>query len=209
MKKGNNHTIKYLIAAGIYIAAIVLIVIFGLIPKLSQLTKNQSDLEKAKKELVDTTDKRATLETLSKDKPRIDEINNITLGYLPKTANPSDFVVKVEALAKQMNIIISNFSFTEVKTTTAAKTTNEEDSTGKKSSTESTSTATKTTQKAAQNSSEFTMIINADYNQVQQFIEKMEAFPRVNVVDTISISGYTKEKNSMALKVVGRIFYGN
>lgn len=209
MKKGNNHTTKYLIAAGIYIAAIVLIVIFGLIPKLSQLTKNQSDLEKAKKELVDTTDKRATLEALSKDKPRIDEINNITLEYLPKTANPSDFVVKVEALAKQMNVIISNFSFTEVKTTTPAKATNEEESTSKKTNTENTSTATKTTPKASQNSSEFTMLINADYNQIQQFIEKMEAFPRVNVIDTISISGYSKEKNSMTLKVVGRIFYGN
>jgi len=210
MKKGNSSIIKYLVGIGIYISIIVLIVIFGLIPKLSQLTKNQSDLEKAKKELANTTDERTVLEQLSKDKARIDLINSTTLEYLPKNSNSSDFVVKVEALAKQLNVIIGSFSFSEAKTETVKKTETEDTTSSKTSTSTSSDTTAKTTQKAApQTSSEFTMVISADYGQIQQFIEKMETFPRVNVVDSLTLSGYTKEKNGLTLKVVGRIFYGN
>jgi Tfp pilus assembly protein PilO len=211
MKKNNRRIIKYLVGGGIYIAAIVLIIIFGLIPKLSELTRNQNDLEKAKHELANTTDKRTTLEQLSKDKARIDLINSVTLEYLPQNPNSSDFVVKVEALAKQLNVIIGTFSFTEVKAETPKKTESEEStSSSKKSTDDSSSTTTKATQKTApQNSSEFTMIISAEYGQILQFLEKMETFPRVNVVDSANVSGYTKEKSTMTLKVVGRIFYGN
>lgn len=211
MKKNGTRTIKYLVGVGIYVAIIVLVIIFGLVPKLSQLSKNQNDLEKAKKELADTSDKRATLEQLSKDKARIDLINNTTLEYLPKDSDSSDFVVKVEALAKQLDVIVGNFSFAEVKTETVKKTTTDENTTGSKNSTtDNTETTTKTTQKAApQTSTEFTMLITADYGKILQFLEKMETFPRVNVVDSVTISGYTKEKNTMTLKIVGRIFYGN
>lgn len=213
MKRGNAHTIKYLIGAGIYVAVIILVVIFGLIPKLSELTKNQGDLEKSKHELADTTNKRTTLEQLSKDQTRIDLINNTTLQYLPKDSDSSDFVVKVEALAKQQNIIIGTFSFTQAPTTTPKTTATDENSASAKStssSTSNTANTTSTTKKAApQTSSEFTMVISAEYSQILQLLEKMESFPRVNVVDTINVSGYNKEKNVMTLKIVGRIFYGN
>lgn len=213
MKKNNSHTIKYLVIIGTYVAVIVLLVILALIPKLSQLTKNQSDLAEAKHDLANTTDKRTTLEQLSKDKTRIDQINATTLEYLPQSSDSSDFVVKVEALAKQLDVIIGSFSFAEVKTDTVKKaaTTDENTTSTKNSATADTTTdTTKTTQKAApQTSTEFTMIISADYGKIQQFLEKLETFPRVNVVDSITVSGYTKEKNTMTLKVVGRIFYGN
>ena len=214
MKKNNTRTIKYLVGIGIYIAVIVLIVIIGLVPKLGQLTKDQNDLNKAKQELVDTTDKRATLEQLSKDKTRIDLVNQTTLEYLPQNPNTSDFVVKVEAMASKLNVIIGTFSFTQVKETTKKTTTDETTSSTKSSSSsdsqEATDSASKTSQKAApQNSAEFTMVINADYSQIQQFLINLENFPRVNAVDTISVSGYNKEKNTQTLKITGRIFYGN
>jgi len=211
MKNANTKIIKYLIGVGIYIAIIVLAVVFALIPKLSRLTKNQNDLSKIKQELADTTDKRAALEQLAKDKTRIDLVNSVTLEYLPQNPNTSDFVVKTETLAKQLNIVISTFSFTEVKAETVKKTDTEESSTdSKKSSSDNASAETKTKQKTApQNSSEFTIIISAEYGQIIQFLEKMETFPRVNVVDSITVSGYSREKSSMNLKVVGRIFYGN
>lgn len=213
MKKGQARTIKYLIGTGIYVAVIVLVVILGLIPKLSELTKNQDDLEKSKHELADTTDKRTTLEQLSKDQTRIDLINSVTLQYLPKDSDSSDFVVKVEALAKQLNVVVGTFSFTQVKAEAPKKTDTTDENTASKSSasnTKSTTDSSTTTKKAApQTSSEFTMVISAEYSQILQLLEKMESFPRVNVVDTINVSGYNKEKNVMTLKIVGRIFYGN
>lgn len=214
MKKNNTRTIKYLVGIGIYIAVIVLIVIFGLVPKLSQLTKDQNDLTKAKQELVDTTDKRATLEQLSKDKSRIDLVNETTLEYLPQNPDTSDFVVKVEAMASQLNVIIGTFSFTQVKETTKKTATDETTSSSKSSSTtdsqETADSTSKTSQKATpQNSAEFTMVVNADYGQIQQFLINLENFPRVNTIDTMNVSGYNKEKNTQTLKITGRIFYGN
>ena len=208
--KNNSKTLRNLIMIGVYIAVIVSAVILGVTPKLTQLSTNQKDLQKAKQDLADTQDKRSSLEALNKDKTRIDTINAVTLSYIPENSNNSDFVVKTEALAKELSIIISSFSFTEVKVETAKKTDTSEETASTTKKTETATTDSKTTKKVApQNSSEFTIIFTGEYGQIQMFLEKMESFPRLNIVDSINISGYNKEKNAMTLKIVGRIFYGN
>lgn len=214
MKKSSNRTIKYLVSIGICIAIIILVIVFGLTPKVNQLSKDQKDLSKAKQDLVDTTDKRTTLEQLSKDKPKIDAVNQTTLEYLPTSPDTSDFVVKVEAMAKELNVIVGTFSFTQAQETTKQTTTTEDTSSSTKNSSSTSSqesdTSNKTSQKAApKDSAEFSIVVSADYGQVQQFLINLENFPRVNVVDTINISGYNQEKNTLTLKITGRIFYGN
>jgi Tfp pilus assembly protein PilO len=211
MKKGQKSITKYLIYTGLYLAVLILIIIFGIMPQYNSLNKNQKDLNQAKSDLNAAAKKRVSLEELSKDQAKIDQTKQTVFEYLPDSKNNSDFVVKVEALANQLSITIDSFSFTEVKTQTPAKTdSSDSQSTSKSSSTSNDSTAkTQTTKKEEpKNYSEFSISFSSEYGAMMQFIEKLETFPRFNSIDSITISGYDKKSGGLGLKITGRIFYG-
>lgn len=210
MKKNKKSITRYLIYTGLYLAVLILAIIFGIMPEYNNLSKNQKDLNQAKSDLDIATKKRTSLEELSKDKTKIDQIKQTVLQYLPDSKNNSDFVVKVEALSKELSITIDTFSFTEVKATTPAKTdTSESDSSKSTSSSSKSTTSTQTTKKEEpKNYSEFSISLAADYGAIMQFIEKLESFPRINSIDSITVSGYDKSTGNLGLRITGRIFYG-
>jgi Tfp pilus assembly protein PilO len=212
MKKNRKSITKYLIYTGLYLAVLILMIVFGIMPQYNNLSKNQKDLNLAKSDLNTATKKRASLEDLSKDKSKIDQIKQTVFEYLPDSKNNSDFVVKVEALSKELSITIDTFSFTEVKTTTPAKTDSSDNNTSSQKNTSSTSnstTSTQTTKKEEpKNYSEFSISLSADYGAIMQFIEKLESFPRINSIDSITVSGYDKSTGKLGLRLTGRIYYG-
>lgn len=212
MKKRKKSITKYLIYTGLYLAVLILIIIFGIMPQYNNLSKNQKDLSQAKSDLNAATKKRASLEELSKNKSQIDQIKQTVFGYLPDAKNNSDFVVKVEALAKELSITIDTFSFTEVKTQTPAKTDSSDNNTSSQKNTSSAPNSTTSAQTAKKeepkNYSEFSISLSADYGAIMQFIEKLESFPRINSIDSITVSGYDKSKGTIGLRLTGRIFYG-
>lgn len=212
MKKHQKSITKYLIYTGLYLSILVLVIIFGIMPQYGSLNANQEELAKARSDLNIATKKRASLEDLSKDQPKIDQIKQIVFEYLPDTKNNSDFVVKVEALAKDLSVTIDTFSFTEVKVKTPAKTdTSENTDNGKNdqsNTSNSTSSAQTTNKEEPKNYSEFSISLSADYGAIIQFIEKLESFPRINNIDSIIVSGYDKASGKLNLRLTGRIFYG-
>lgn len=214
MNKGPKSITKYLIYIGIFLAILVLIIIFGILPQYHNFVNNQKTLAQTKAELNSTAKKRVALEELSKDQTKIDLIKQTTSEYLPQNPENSDFVVKVEALAKELSITIKTFAFIEEKTKTPAKTDTSESENGTKTAKESSATNSadtgKTTKPKAEpkNYSEFSIDFSAEYGATTQFLEKMESFPRVNSITSINISSYDPNTSTSGLRITGRIFYG-
>lgn len=211
MKKGQKIITKYLIYTGLYLAILILVIVFGIMPQYNNLSKNQKDLDQAKSELDIAAKKRTSLGELSKDTTNIDQIKQTVLQYLPDSKNNSDFVVKVEALTRELSITIDTFSYTEIKTDAAPKTdTSEDTSNGQKdaSDTSKSTTDAATKKEEPKNYSEFSISLSADYGAIMQFIEKLESFPRINSIDAITVSGYNKSTGKLGLRLTGRIFYG-
>jgi len=213
MKKNQKYLTRYLIYSGFYLAVLILIIVLGILPQYNNLAKNQKDLSGVKSELNVATKKRSGLEKLSKDKTKIDQIKLTALEYLPETKNNSDFVVKVEALAKELSVTVKAFSFTEVKAQTkvlsdTSDTVTDSKTSAKSSSSDSQGSSSTVKKEVPKNESEFSISLSSDYGTVIKFIEKLESFPRINSVDSITITGYDRTSGNLNLRITGRIFYG-
>lgn len=193
MKTKTKPLTKHLIICAIYLIIIAIVIFVGVLPQYRNLTKKQEELGEIKTELNAISKKRTNLTKIAKEKGKIEQTKQTIYEYLPPNKDNSDFVVKVEALAKELSINISAFSFTATK---------------EKTNTDKSAESKSTKKETVNNSSEFSINFTTNFGSIIQFTEKLESFPRLNIVDTLAISGYDKTNDTLNFRLTGRIFYG-
>lgn len=187
----NIQTKNYILAL-IYLILITAIVILGIIPYFNKLSQNQNEYLKTKNELDSTLEKYMHLVELSKKEREILDIKADVFELLPDDPQTADFVVKLESLAKELNIpdYISSVSTSqEIYSGTATQ-------------------KTKTADKKQKNKVAYSIGFNSNYLTIKSFIEKISDFPRFTTISSANISGYNPDTDTMNFKLNGTLYYG-
>jgi Tfp pilus assembly protein PilO len=190
---------KIIVAVVVFLAILAALLVFGILPMTSKLKANQTDLANNAGDLEAAQIKYENLLGLKKNQAEMDKVQSVVMGYLPDDKNSSDFVVKIEAMAKELSLIVPSLSVTEPAPAKAKKSSDDEDS-----------AASSTTKKQAvpQNIVDFTLTFSADYNTAQSFISRLMTFPRLCSLDSIAFTNYSPDSNTLSVRIVGKIYYG-
>lgn len=174
---------KPVIVAAIFVLVSVALVFFVLMPSLQNLRQNQTSL--AEKQAV-LTEKQTTLASLEKLNKNIGEFNMVydNINNLwPDTTNVSGFIVQVEGLAKEQNIVIDNFSVDEANSS-------------KKEGSDDIS----------KGGTGFTLTAKSTYPVFFDFLTKLQSMARLNSITKISLGQETGD--SLSINITGKIYYG-
>lgn len=183
---------------------IVVVGIFYLLitPKLSNMVKNQLEVEKLGYDLKKADDKLSALKEFEKNKEGLDQTKGEVFGLLPDEASASGFILNIESISRQLGVVVDSLSVNEIKATKApAKT---DDNTTAKAA-EPAAAAPKA---AAEKALSFSANLTADYGKSQSFLKALEMLPRFNTVETLSLTNYSIETGTMNLRTEGKIYYG-
>lgn len=183
---------KIVIVSIIFVLIIGALIFFGVYPEMSKYSTNKSELSETRARIEEAEFKLSELNKLKNNSAEIKEVNDFVVGLLPENKSTSDFVVKSEAMTDGISVIIDSL-------TTGSGTS------FKKSATAASNT---TEEKSVENSIEFTITSTNGYNTILDIIKRLESFPRFNIIDTIYISGRSRDTGYLNLRLIGRIFYG-
>lgn len=193
------------------------IIFLGIVPSVVKFQNDQNNLNIARDNLNSAQTKLTELNKLNKDADKTDTVKAKVLELLPDEKNTSDFIVKVESMTSSIPLIIQNFNLAEAKKSSAKTTTDTKDETGTSNSSTKSTTSDQTTDQSGNtsetktdsgNSVEFTVSFKSDYKTIQDFLNKMEKFPRFNTIESLNLSGYNADTNFMDFKANGKIYYG-
>ncbi len=181
---------KNYIVAIVYLVIILGLLMFGILPYINKLSANQSEYSQTKEDLNLTLKKYTQLIELSKKEQEIVSIKEDIFELIPETQNSADFVVKLEALAKELSIpdYISSISTSQAASTT------------KKTSAQK--------KKDVKKEVGYSIGFASNYTTVKSFLDKLYNFPRYTTIKNINISGYNSEIDTLNFKVNGVIYYG-
>jgi len=181
---------KNYIVAVVYLLIIVGLIIFGVLPYINKLSANQSEYNQTRNKLDLTLKKYTQLVDLSKNEQEILSVKEDVFELIPDTENTADFVVKLEALAKDLFIpdYISTISTSQT-VSTAKKTTAQKKKDPKKEV-------------------GYSIGFVSNYTTIESFLDRLYNFPRYTTIKNINISGYNAEVDTLNFKVNGVIYYG-
>jgi len=195
-----SASIKIIITSAVFLLIIASLLIFGILPATGKLKSNQTDLAGIASDLEAAQTKYENLIGLKKSESETANIQDIVMEYLPDDKESSDFVVKVEAMAKELSLIVPTLSLTEPAPVKEKKTTGDEDSDSK--------TTTTKKQAAPQNVVDFTLTFSASYNTAQSFITRLATFPRFASLESVAFTNYSADSDTLSVRIVGKIYYG-
>ena len=183
---------KIIVTSLVFVFIIAAIIFFGIYPEIPKYSNNKSELSETKAMIEEADFKLSELNKLEKNSAEVTTAKEFVTGLLPENISTSDFVVKVEAMSVGVPVIVSTLS------------------TGSSTPAASANKAAVPTQdnKGSDNSVDFSLTATIGYNTILEVIEKLESFPRFNILDSINLSGRDKETQTLDLQAKGRIFYG-
>lgn len=202
---------KSVIMLALYIILIAVIVVFGILPGISELSADRKELADGSAELSGYQDKIAGLSKFNKNKSEIDTVEKIVNGLLPQDKSSSDFVVKMESLGNELGINIPTFTVTEPVAQVQAKPVQEEDTTAttSKKTSDTPATAPAANTSAPKNTDiTFSMSFKTNYLNFKTFLEKTESFPRFMTISSVTMSGYNLTDDTLEYSLKGNIYYG-
>ena len=182
------NTKNYVVTV-IYILIIVALIVFGIFPYINTLSANQSKYNETRDSLNATLKKYTQLSELAKNEQEIVSTKKDVYELIPDNEETADFVVKLEALAKELTIpeYINSISTSQIM---------------------STSSSSKTPKKDAKKEVSYSIGFTSNYTTIQSFLEKLYNFPRFTTIKNINISGYNSEEDTLSFKLNGVIYYG-
>lgn len=170
-----------MITMAIFIALIVLLSAFVLIPNIKTNTTNKKAISD-KTALLDSLErKNAYFGELKNDSGQTEKIKENLAKLLPDKDSTSSFIVALENLANSKNIIMSNLAIAEGSKNKAASQTN-----GRMI--------------------EFSFDTNTDFDNGLSLVRELENFSRLNTISTIQISHGSGNSN-LSIKITGSIYY--
>ncbi len=175
----------------VYLVIIIALVVFGILPHVNELSANQSEYSETKNTLDATLKKYTQLAELAKSEQEILSVKEDVDELVPDDQNTSDFVVKLEALAKDLAIpdYISSIS------------------TNQASSTSATTSAAKKKEDSKKEIS-YSISFSSNYTTIESFLDKLYNFPRFSTIKNINITGYNSELDTLNFKTNGTLYYG-
>jgi len=175
----------------VYLLIIIVLFIFGILPYFNKLSANQSEYSQTKDALDLTLKKYTQLTELAKNEQEIKSTKEEVYKLLPDSEDTSDFVVKLEALAKDLSIpdYISSISTSQTTATT---------------------TKVSSQQKKQKDKKEISYSIgfSSNYSTIESFLDKLYDFPRFNTIKDINISGYNSDQDTLNFRTNGTLYYG-
>lgn len=189
----------------LYLILIFLIIIFGIMPQISNLNSDQSNLSENNRKIAEAETKISDLSKYEKDKTEIGIVEKTVNNLLPATKDSSGFVVQIEALGNELSIVIPTLTITE-SAKTATPVVSDEETTGNKTATTATPATTNSNSKSA--GTAFNLSFRSSYPLFKTFLEKIESFPRFTTLNSVSVSGYNLETDSLQYDLKGNIYNG-
>jgi len=135
-------------------------------------------------QLAALEEKAISLSKIEKNAISFNKETDSIIAALPDNPEVSQFIVQLENLSTEKQILIKNLSIAE-------------NSTGAKAAQPT---------KTGANNTQFSFDISTDYPALAGLIDRLERFPRFISIDSINL--LLTEDQNIAAKISGRIYYG-
>lgn len=181
-----SHSLKnYLIIGSLLIILSALTLFFFILPQYNNFQHNKNKLNDLQQKTAQNSSKIAALKASSTNPTYLDKVYKNVNNLWPDNLNVSEFIVQIEGLAKDSNLVIDSFSIEEQKNAT--------------SNTKSANQKNKPTGTA------FTLSFKSGYGDFIGFLVKMENMARLNSINNLSINS---DSENLTINITGSIFNG-
>lgn len=185
---------KSIIFTCFYIVLFGGLIFFGFIPALNNLKQSKLKYDQKQQVLRDNYDKIASLQKIEKNPKEFESLSGAVNELWPDTQDISKFIVQIESVAKNSDLVIDNFSVEE---NAAAKAKPAADSENGSSSSSKTKDSTGT---------KFSLAVKSGYPNMIDLIGKMETMARLNSISSVDMS--LIDASTINLKLTGNVYYG-
>ena len=185
---------KSIIFSCFYLVLFGGLIYFVFMPALSRLKQNKATFDQKQQVLRNNYDKIESLQKIEKNPKEFDTLSTAVNELWPDNQDISKFIVQIESVAKDSNLVIDNFSVVE---STVKKQKATDDSGNASSSNTKTKTDTGT---------KFSLAVKSPYSNIIDLIGKMETMARLNAISSIDMN-YIDE-STINLKLTGGVYYG-
>lgn len=198
-------TVYKKIAAIVIIFLLIYVCLFyiALKPKLNSIKDQYKTLITNQNQLASFIAQKENLAKLQKDEERIDKALNLAQNIIPKQKQTSDFLIQIEAAARQTGLDLKSVNIQET-TTSKPKKEEEEETTTKSKSTETTKEE-KTQKKSPYQAVGFSITTEGDFKHFLDFLTLTESLARYTALTNISIT--SSQNNNLQIKIDGEVYY--
>lgn len=187
---------KKLIYIAVAVIALAVLVYFVFIPQISGSLFLFANNAAKKEETTSLKQKKANLENLKKQAKEVEGLSNKLASMLPNNKDSGEFMIQVEALAKDTKVDLADIKFSEEpKTASPASTTDE--TANKKSSVKGTSTA-------KFQAMVFEISVTGGYTETMNFLQGLEKINRAVIIERCDLSA---AKGTVEAHLKGKAYY--
>lgn len=194
MKK--PKAIIYIIVAIIITAALTYFVFLPQI-RSSFLLFAQNAIKK--EEVSNLEQEKANMNNLKKEEKETEELSNTLSAMLPNKKEAGEFIIEIEALALNKNVIFADIKFSEEKKTAPPAASTSDESAGKKSTVKG--AATEKFKEMI-----FEMTAKGSYQNVMNFLQGLE---KINRAVTLEKCDLSETKGIIQASIKGKAYYQN
>lgn len=181
-----NHSLKnYLIIGSLLIILSALTLFFFILPQYNNFQHNKNKLNDLQQKTAQNSSKIAALKASSTNPTYLDKVYKNVNNLWPDNLNVSEYIVQVEGLAKDSNLLIDSFSIEEQKNTSIS--------------------TVPVDKKNKQVGTSFTLSFKSGYGDFIGFLVKMENMARLNSINSLNISS---DSENLSINITGSIFNG-